>query len=213
VQRKAAAVNPAVAWAITAVAIGAGLLLAVLLWRSRPGPWKPEHYIAAFGIVASLLIAAAPHLFAEQPVSAEVKQYRRNVQSTCEGLVPTTNPLLEAANGDGTFDRGRLEAGLRNQLATADGVLALLWAVSPPDELADDATAARQAGDALHAATQGKLDRMTDELPRTMSFVELAAWLGGLDAETRPAATQFETEMSALADDECRPPPTPQPTG
>jgi hypothetical protein len=207
-------VSPVVAWAITAVALGAGLVLAVLLWRSKPGPWKPEHYIAAMAIVATLLVAAAPHLFpAEGEESEEVRQYRQTVQAACKGLVPTTNPLLEAANQDGTFDRGRLQAGLQNQLTAADGVLGLLWAQPAPPELGDDATAAHQAGDALHAATQGVLDRMPDDLPRTISFPALAAYLGGMDVELRPSATRFESAMSALAGDECRPAPVPQPAG
>jgi hypothetical protein len=207
-------VSPAVAWAITVVALAAGVGLAVLLWRSKPGPWKPEHYIAAFGIVASLLIAAAPHLFpADDEESEEVKQYRLTVQAACNGLVPTTNPLVEAQNPDGTFDRGRLQAGLQNQLTAADGVLALLWAQPAPPELTDDVTAAHQAGDALHAATQTKLDAMPDELPRTISFPALASYLGGMDAELRPTATQFESAMTTLAGEECRPTPTPQPVG
>jgi hypothetical protein len=209
-----AGVSPAVAWAITVVALAAGVGLAVLLWRSKPGPWKPEHYIAAFGIVASLLIAAAPHLFpAGDEESEEVKHYRLTVQAACRGLVPTTNPLVDAANQDGTFDRSRLQAGLQNQLVAADGVLALLWAQPGPTELADDIAAAHQAGDALHAATQSKLDRMPDELPRTISFAQLGAYLGGMDAELRPSATQFESAMTALAAEECRPTPTPQPAG
>ena len=206
--------SPAVAWAITVVALGAGVLLAVLLWRSKPGPWKPEHYIAAFGIVASLLIAAAPHLFpAEGEESEEVRQYRLTVQAACKGLIPTTNPLVEAQNPDGTFDRGRLQAGLQNQLTGADGVLALLWAQPAPAELTDDVTAAHQAGDALHAATQTKLDRMPDDLPRTISFPALASYLGTMNAELQPTATQFESAMTTLADEECRPTPTPQPVG
>jgi hypothetical protein len=205
-------VSPAVAWAITAVALGAGLVLAVLLWRSKPGPWKPEHYIAAFGIVASLLIAAAPHLFpANGEESEEVKQYRLTVQAACKGLVPTTNPLLEAMNPDGTFDRGKLQAGLQNQLTAADGILALLWAQPPPRELGDDATAAHQAGDALHAATLSKLDSMPDDLPRTISFTALATYQGEMDAALRPSATEFESAMTTLAGDDCRPAPVPQP--
>lgn len=204
--------SPAVAWALTGVALAAAVVLVVRLWRT-PGPWKTEHYLTALGLVVVVVLAAAPHLFPadDGEESEEVRRYRLPVQTACESIVPTGNPVEEAWNEDGTLDRGRLENGYRNQLATADGVLAALWARPVPAELTEDATAARAASDALSAATRGKLDLMADELPRTISSSQWADWWGSFGAVVGPPGTEFEVEMSALADDECRPPATQQP--
>jgi hypothetical protein len=207
----------AVVWLVVVVAAVAAVALALRLWRSRTtaeGTWRTQDYLTALGLVVSLLGIALPLLVArnDDGESPEVRRYREDVRAACLGIQPTTNPLVEAMTPGGDVDRARLEQGFRNQLTGAQGVLAVLWARTPPPELANDASEARTAGDALFAATSEKLDRMASELPETIPFADLAGYLGGMDAELRPVSSRFEGTMSHLAGEDCRAAPASQTT-
>jgi hypothetical protein len=207
----------AVVWVVVVLAALAAVALAVRLWSSRKtaeGTWRTQDYLTALGLVVALLGIALPLIVAhnDDGESPEVQRYREEVRAVCRGIQPTTNPLLEAMTRGGDIDRARLEQGFRNQLTGAQGVMATLWQQTPPPVLADDAVEARAAADALFAATSAKLDRMASELAETIPFADLAGYLGGMDAELRPASSRLDRAMSHLAGEDCRAQPVAQPT-
>lgn len=194
------------AFVIAGVAAVIGVLLVIHLWRwsrAHPGQWGAGQSLTALGLVVSLLAVALPLVAADGGDDPAVAAYRQRASSTCASLQSSTNPLMDAMNDSGTIDRNRLEKGFRNQVKAAQGALATLWRTTPPDALADEAAAAQQAADDFFRTMNGELDRMRDELPRTMSLPQVSAYFGSLDAAVRPSASEFAAAMTELAGKQC----------
>jgi hypothetical protein len=206
-----------IVWIVAVIGVIAGIALVYDLWRRvRSGreAWTGKQSLEALALLVAVFAAAAPFLVESDggdETDPAVEEYRRHVRATCTALDPTSDPVIEARNDDGTYDRGRLEQGLRNQLLGAEGVLDGLWVVPVPAQLADSAASAQSAADALMAATSAVIDQMTTELPATISVSELAAWIGQLNAELLPPSTAMEAAMSQLAGDTCQVPASPSP--
>jgi hypothetical protein len=185
----------------------AGFLIVQLvrMVRRNPGSWKPEQSLIALGLLVTLIVAVLPQLFADDGESAGVTDYRERVRSACSSMRATTNALMEGMSADG-IDRDALANGLRNQINAATGVLDGLWSVTPPGELAGDVATAQASGDTLFAATSGQVDQLQSQYPPTMTFQEVTAWAGVLDAALRPLGADFEAAMSELAGEECASP-------
>jgi uncharacterized membrane protein YccC len=206
-----------IVWIVAALGVIAAIALVFDLWRRvRSGrePWTGKQSLEALALLVAIFAMATPVLVdsdSDDETDPAVVAYRQQVRATCTALRPASNPMVEAMNEDGTFDRGRLEQGLRNQLLGAQGVLDGLWAQPVPTELADTAASAHSAADALMAATSAAIDQMTTELPATIPFNDLAAWVGQLNAQLLPPSTTMEGAMSQLAGDTCQVPATASP--
>lgn len=194
---------------IVAVAVLVALGLLVQLWRSRrssPGPWSRQDSFTALGLLVAVLGIVVPLLVADgegaDAESPEVHAYRQDVRSACASLHPTSNPLTDAMTGQ-NFDRDRLLDGFRNQLRATSGVLDGLWAQQVPDELATEAHAARAAAQAFLRVSRQEFDRLEGQLPPQLSFQEVSALSGQLDADLRPASSRLDAAMSRLADQQC----------
>ena len=203
----------AVLWGIATVALAMAVACAVRLWRLRTtaeGAWRTQDYLTALGLVVALLGIVLPLLLAEndEGESPLTKAYRADVRAACASLQSTSNPILEAARPDGTFDRARLVTGFQRQADGAEGVLDGLWATTAPDSLADAAAGAHRAGDDLIAATAREVNDL-GELPRFISFMDLSAAIGAMNAALQAPSSRFEGAMSRLAGQACRAPAVP----
>ena len=203
----------AVLLGIATVALAMAVACAVRLWRLRTtaeGAWRTQDYLTALGLVVALLGIVLPLLLAENDdgESPEETAYRAHVTAACAGLRSASNPILEAARADGTFDRARLVTGFRRQLDGFQGVLDGLWATTVPNSLADAAAGAHQAGDDLIAATAEELKDL-GELPGFISFMDLSAAMGALNAALQAPSSRFEGAMTTLAGQPCRAPTVP----
>lgn len=203
----------AVLWGIAMVALVVAVACAVRLWRLRTkaaGAWRTQDYLTALGLVVALLGIVLPLLLTENDdgESPEVTSFREEVRAACASLQSTSNPILEAARPEGTFDRSRLVTGFQRQVDGAQGVLDGLWATTAPSSLADDATRAQQAGDDLIAATVEQVKDL-EGLPRFISFMDLSAAIGRMNAALQAPSSKFESAMQQLAGQACRAPTVP----
>jgi hypothetical protein len=196
---------------LVAVAGVLAVVMVVQLWRSRRtgGPWDRRDSLAVLGLLVAFLGIVVPLLASDGAggeEDPEVRSYRQEVGSACRSLAPTTNPLMDAMNDDGSVDRDKLLEGFRNQARAAEGVLDALWSKKIPEELADDARSAEASSRAYLTAARNAFDRIETEQPATMSFQQVSAVFGGMDAELRPAASEMESAMSRLAGRPCAAP-------
>jgi hypothetical protein len=204
-------VSRGVALGVVVLAAIVAVVSAVLLWRSRRSrgegePWQRQDSLAVLGILVAVVGVVVPLLVSDGGASEEdpeVRAYRQDVASACRTLKPSTNPLMDAMTPAGSFDRTLLVNGLRQQLTAARGVLDSLWKREVPDELADDAGTAKKASRSYLRAMSDALDRIEQEQPATLTFQQLSALSGVLDAETRPAASEMESALTRLAGEPC----------
>jgi hypothetical protein len=202
-------VNQQLGFGITAIALVAAIALVIHLWRSRrdsQGEWSRQDSLTALGLLVALIGIAVPLALSEGSAdeeSPQVRAYRQDVIAACGSLAATTNPFMDAMNPDGTFNRDNLLNGMRNQVRAAEGVLDALWEQDPPAEVADEARVAKGASNKYLATSRQTFDRVRDELPQAISFQQLSALTGRLDADLRPATSRLEAAMSRLAGQSC----------
>jgi hypothetical protein len=136
----------------------------------------------------------------------EVAAYRQEVLATCRSLqdAASGNPVVAAANDDGTYDRARFISALRGQLRASIEVLKEFWKRPVPQELKADATAARNAADALSARTRTQINQTPSIVPPVFSVQQLAGLIGELNTGLRAPSSRFEGAMSRLAGQPCR---------
>jgi hypothetical protein len=145
--------------------------------------------------------------------STDVAAYRQEVLATCRSIQNAgSNPVVAAANGDGTFDRDRLIQGLRSQVRASRDVFTQLWERPIPAALEQEAREAQKAVNRLLARTKAQIDEIPSKVPARLTFQELAALFGQLDAALRAPASRLEGAMARLAGQPCSiPAPTSNP--
>jgi hypothetical protein len=163
----------------------------------------------ALGIVGIGFLAAAYVVgngsAGSKPGDPAVAAYRQEVLAACRAAQSgaSGNALIAAANTDGTFDRGRLIAGLRDQITASSGVWEDLWRHPVPNELRAEASAAQQAANDEIAQTRAAVSKIPTQLPATFTFEEFAAFAGRLDAALRAPASRLEGALAELAGQPC----------
>jgi hypothetical protein len=139
--------------------------------------------------------------------SADVVAYRQEVLATCRSIQGAgSNPVLAAANDDGTFDRDRFMEALRGQVRASRDVFNQLWKRPVPEALEREAQEAQKAADRLLARTRAQINRIPSQFPAQFTFPQLGALFGQLDAALRAPASRLEGAMARLAGQPCRVP-------
>ena len=172
----------------------------------------------ALGIVGIGFLAAAYFVgtgsAGPKPGNPAVAAYQQEVLAACRAAQSgaSGNALIAAANTDGTFDRDRFMAGLRDQITASSSVWQDLWRHPVPNELRAEASAARQAANDAIAQSRAAVDKIPTQLPARFTFEEFAAFAGRLDAALRAPASRLEGAMAELAGQPCGG-PTPAASG
>ena len=143
-----------------------------------------------------------------------VAAYQQEVLAACRVAQnsPSGNALIAAANNDGTYDRDRFVAGLRDQITASSSVWQELWRHPVPDELRAKASAAQQAANDATAQLRAAVDEIPAQLPARFTYQDLAALTGRLDAALGAPASRLQGAMSELAGQPCGV-PTPAASG
>jgi hypothetical protein len=163
----------------------------------------------SLGIVGIGFLAAAYFVgngpAGSKPGNPAVAAYRQRVLAACRAAQSgaSGNPLIAAANSDGTFDRGRLIAGLRDQITASNSVWEELWRHPVPNELRGEASAAQRAAKDKISQTRAAVNKIPSQLPAPFTFEEFAAFAGRLDAALRAPASRLEGAMAELAGQPC----------
>jgi hypothetical protein len=169
----------------------------------------------ALAVVGILFLAAAYVLRGTGPgpePDPAVAAYRQEVLAACRSAqsAASGNALFAASNNDGTFDRSRFIAALRDQLAASREVWEQLWQRPVPRQLNEEAAAAHQAADVAIAETKAAIDKIPGQLSRRFTLGQFAAFANRLDAELRAPTSRFQGAMARLAGQPCNvPAPTP----
>jgi hypothetical protein len=167
--------------------------------------------------VVGILFLAAAYVLREtapgsKPQDPAVAAYRQEVLAACRSAqgAASGNALFAASNNDGTFDRTRFIAALRDQLAASRDVWEQLWQRPVPRQLKEEAAAAHQAADDAIAKTEAAIDKIPGQLSRQFTLAQFAAFANRLDAELRAPTSRFQGAMARLAGQPCNvPAPTP----
>jgi hypothetical protein len=172
---------------------------------------------SALALVGILFLAAAYVLRGTgpgpKPDDRAVAAYRQEVLAayrSAQSAAASGNPLFAASNNDGTFDRSRFIAALRDQLAASREVWEQLWQRPVPRQLNEEAAASHQAADDAIAETEAAIDKVPGQLSRRFTLGQFAAFANRLDAELRAPTSHFQGAMARLAGQPCNvPAPTP----
>jgi uncharacterized membrane protein YcjF (UPF0283 family) len=201
---------------VAAVVLGVvSVGLAARLWsvrRATNRKWETQDYLAALGIVVSLLGVLVSIILAKNvdgsTESPEVVSYRHDTQAACHSLtaVQASDPVAAAMAAGG--DRDVLERGFRSNLDASAEILNDLWKQAVPTQLASDAHAAHEATDELITLTNDKVNKIRTELPDPFTFEQLAAYSATF-GPLQVAGARVEAAMSRLAGQSCRAPLTP----
>src|SRR5262249_49420990 len=102
--------------------------------------------VVGIGFLAAAFVVGNGSASSNNPGNPAVAAYRQEVLATCRVAQNSAsgNALIAAANNDGTFDRDRFVAGLRDQITASSSVWQDLWRHPVPDELRAKASAAQQ---------------------------------------------------------------------
>ena len=148
------------------------------------------------------------------PGNPAVAAYQQEVLAACRVAQnsPSGNALIAAANNDGTYDRDRFVAGLRDQITASSSVWQELWRHPVPDELRAKASAAQQAANDAIAQARAAVDKIPSQLPARFTFQDFAAFAGQLTAALQAPASRLEGAMAELAGQPCGV-PTPAASG
>src|SRR5260370_3541218 len=136
-----------------------------------------------------------------KPGNPAVAAYQQEVLAACRAAQSgaSGNALIAAANSDGTFDRNRLIAGLRDQITASSSVWQDLWRHPVPNELQVKASAAQQAANDAIAQTRAAVDKIPTQLPARFTFEEFAAFAGRLDAALRAPTSRLQGAIAELS--------------
>jgi hypothetical protein len=167
-------------------------------------------FLAAAFVVGSGPTGSSP----ANPVNPAVVAYRQEVLAACRTAQSgaSGNALMAAANSDGTFDRDRFMAALRDQITASSSVWQDLWKHPAPNELRAEASAAQQAANDEITQTRAAVDKIPAQLPARFTIEELAAFSGRLDAALRAPTARLEGALAELAGQPCGV-PTPAASG
>jgi len=163
----------------------------------------------ALGVVGIGFLAAAfvvgNRSASSNPGNPAVAAYQQEVLAACRAAKSAASSGSSAAalNTDGTFDRDRFVAGLRDQTTAWSSVLQELWRHPVPDELQAKASAAKQAANDVTAQTRAAVDEIPAQLPARFTYPELAAVAGRLNAASGAPVARLEGAMSELAGQPC----------
>ena len=139
-----------------------------------------------------------------KPGNPAVAAYRQRVLAACRAAQSgASGPLIAAANSDGTFDRSRLIAGLRDEITASNGVWEELWRHPVPNELQAEASSAQQAANQEIEQTRAAVNKIPTQLPPRFTIEEFAAFTGRLDAALGAPASRLEGAMAELAGQPC----------
>lgn len=169
--------------------------------------------IAGIGFLAAAFVVGGGPT-GSNPVNPAVVAYRQEVLAACRTAQSgaSGNALMAAANSDGTFDRDRFMAALRDQITASSSVWQDLWKRPVPNELRADASAAQQAANDEITQTRAAVDKIPAQLPARFTIEELAAFSGRLDAALRAPTARLEGALAELAGQPCGV-PTPAASG
>ena len=143
-----------------------------------------------------------------------VAAYQQEVLAACQTAksAGSGDVLIAALNTDGTLDRDRYVAGLRDSITAWSSVWQELWRHPVPDELRAKASAAQQAANDATAQLRAAVDEIPAQLPARFTYQDLAALTGRLDAALGAPASRLQGAMSELAGQPCGV-PTPAASG
>ena len=169
--------------------------------------------IAGIGFLAAAYVVGTGSA-GPKPGNPAVAAYQQEVLAACRTAQggASGNALIAAANTDGTFDRDRFTAGLRDQITASSSVWQDLWRHPVPNELRAEASAAQQAANDAITQSRAAVDKIPAQLPARFTFEEFAAFAGRLDAALRAPASRLEGAMAELAGQPCGV-PTPAASG
>ena len=169
--------------------------------------------IAGIGFLAAAFVVGSGPT-GSSPVNPAVVAYRQEVLAACRTAQSgaSGNALMAAANSDGTFDRDRFMAALRDQITASSSVWQDLWKHPVPNELRAEASAAQQAANDEITQTRAAVDKIPTQLPATFTLQEFAAYAGKLDAALRAPTARLEGALAELAGQPCGV-PTPAASG
>jgi hypothetical protein len=161
--------------------------------------------VVGIGFLAAAFVVGNGSASSNNPGNPAVAAYQQEALAACRAAKSEASGGSGAAalNTDGTFDRDRFVAGLRDQTTAWSSVWQELWRHPVPDELQAKASAAKQAANDVTAQTQAAVDEIRAQLPARFTYPELAAVAGRLNAASGAPVARLEGAMSELAGQPC----------